>query len=307
MKILFTTASVFGACFHFISAETIIGYDGKEIEYGSHRDGLHDRALHEHRELRSRKHDLRHAKLHHVDASYLPHMLNQAHLGPTIKHRTNHTSHSLHVKPLGASPAADTLRKELRESASALSRTDRDKFDSIADEKEDLSERIAARLGRVAHSHVRGSRYQHRANVAEVGAADKFAQEFVKAPEGVSPPLAPSPGLMNAPASGPAPMPMAGGGWGTMDEDMGAPEQGFKGKIVEHDNMITMTKDWRGEYGPEAKGLNSYVKICALYPDNAWCRDRGYHRTTPPPKSSAPSLRAISLTTAFAFLCLSFA
>merc|ERR1719424_1608003 len=35
----------------------------------------------------------------------------------------------------------------------------------------------------------------------------------------------------------------------TMKEDDGAQEQGFSGKIVEHDDMKTKTADWRQEYG----------------------------------------------------------
>ena len=48
-----------------------------------------------------------------------------------------------------------------------------------------------------------------------------------------------------------------------------------------------MTQDWHGEYGPGAEGLQSYYEICALYPENKWCRLRGYHRPTPNPKSGA--------------------
>jgi hypothetical protein len=70
-----------------------------------------------------------------------------------------------------------------------------------------------------------------------------------------------------------------------MDEDAGAAEQGFSGETVEHDDMKTMTKDWRGEYGPES-GLHDFYKICAEYPDNQWCRDRGYHTSTLHPKSA---------------------
>jgi len=92
---------------------------------------------------------------------------------------------------------------------------------------------------------------------------------------------APGPAPMMAPGSAPSP---ANSAW-TMDEDMGAAEQGFSGETVEHDNMKTMTKDWRNEYGKHAGGLRSYVEICALYPDNTWCRNKGYH--TPAPRSSA--------------------
>lgn len=89
----------------------------------------------------------------------------------------------------------------------------------------------------------------------------------------------PGPAPAMAPASAPS-----NNAW-NMDEDMGAAEQGFSGDIVEHDNGKTMTKDWRNEYGKHADGLHSYVEICALYPDNSWCRNNGYH--TPAPRSSA--------------------
>lgn len=273
MKILLSAAGFLGACLPLL-AEAIIGYDGKEITYGAHRDGLHDRALHE-----IRRRDLRHAKLQHLDPSHLPHMLNQAPMPTTVKHRTNHT---------GRASAKNVGRQEPQDSATALSRISRENAGNTEGD-EDISERIATRLNRIAHAHVRGSRRQQHVKEAKASSADRFAKEFTMkdAPIGLSPPVpAPAPGPMNAPGPAPAPM-QASGGFGTMDEDMGAPEQGFRGKIVEHDNMITMTKDWRGEYGPNAEGLTSYVKICAQYPDNAWCRERGYHRTTPPPKASA--------------------
>lgn len=57
-----------------------------------------------------------------------------------------------------------------------------------------------------------------------------------------------------------------------MNEDIGAPEQGFSGPLVEHDDYETGTKDWRIEYGPDRPDYVEIVKICKKYPDNTWCR-----------------------------------
>merc|ERR1740133_344459 len=103
----------------------------------------------------------------------------------------------------------------------------------------------------------------------EVEAAPKGLPKSV--PRGIASVVAvpaPAPFAMSAP--GPAPF----SALDSMDEDTGAQEQGFDGEIVEHDNMKTMTKDFRAEYGPHAEGLHSYDKICELYPDNKWCRLR---------------------------------
>jgi hypothetical protein len=73
----------------------------------------------------------------------------------------------------------------------------------------------------------------------------------------------------------------------SMDEGEKLPSQGFQGKLVSHDNMVTQTSDWHQEYGPDAG--KSYEAICAEYPDNMWCRLRGYHGT-PEPKSGTQGL-----------------
>lgn len=55
-------------------------------------------------------------------------------------------------------------------------------------------------------------------------------------------------------------------------ENNGAPEQGFGGDRVQHDNMASVTTDWRQEFGP--KGPPSLKEVCAD-PKNAktfWCK-----------------------------------
>lgn len=58
-------------------------------------------------------------------------------------------------------------------------------------------------------------------------------------------------------------------------EGNGAPEQGFDGRKVQHDNMASATTDWRQEFGPVGpKGLR---QICA-HPENRqsfWCKLHG--------------------------------
>merc|ERR1719401_1994533 len=48
-----------------------------------------------------------------------------------------------------------------------------------------------------------------------------------------------------------------------MDEKAKQPEQGFKGKLVAHNDMKTATKDWTKEFGPAAKGSWTRKSICA--------------------------------------------
>lgn len=58
-----------------------------------------------------------------------------------------------------------------------------------------------------------------------------------------------------------------------MHGENGAPSQGFRGEIVEHENDVTMTHDWMTEYGPHGSGgHHSWSKICREYPGNAWCK-----------------------------------
>jgi len=85
---------------------------------------------------------------------------------------------------------------------------------------------------------------------------------------------------MHAHSGGPAPAPAMASSPGAaieylkrMNADEPLPSQGFNGELVEHDNMLTATEDWHKEYGPHP----TYEAICAQYPDNSWCRLRGYH------------------------------
>merc|ERR1740130_1252797 len=61
-----------------------------------------------------------------------------------------------------------------------------------------------------------------------------------------------------------------------MSEDMKLPDQGYWGKLVEHEDQKTATGDWGKEFGPDAAG--SFRKVCAKHPDSIWCRQQGYHR-----------------------------
>lgn len=117
---------------------------------------------------------------------------------------------------------------------------------------------------------------------------------------------APSPAVAMAPGTASAPEPPGGvsdrsrpSGWSRMDESEGHPEQGFSGELVAHDNMKTVTSDWHAEYGPHAKGHQSYEAICAQYPDNTWCKLRGYRAAKmKAEKSAATRLQTLVLTLA---------
>lgn len=55
-----------------------------------------------------------------------------------------------------------------------------------------------------------------------------------------------------------------------MDEDLKLPAQGYWGKLIEHDDMQTMTEDWGKEFGPSSGG-KSLKEICAKHPESSWC------------------------------------
>jgi len=75
-----------------------------------------------------------------------------------------------------------------------------------------------------------------------------------------------------------------------MSEDNGAPAQGFKGKIVEHNDKKTQTDDWNREYGSKSDGLQSWDKVCKENHDNAWCK---YHLRKSSERSGAAVPTAI--------------
>lgn len=60
-----------------------------------------------------------------------------------------------------------------------------------------------------------------------------------------------------------------------MDESLKLPTQGYWGKLIEHEDMETMTKDWGREFGRQQydtrEGFKSYAEICKKYPKNPWC------------------------------------
>jgi len=234
-------------------------------------------------------------------------MLNQA---PIIvsQHNLHIAAPSRHVRSVGfgraTSPGtlAAATGNATQDSATSLNRIEQNMMDSVYGGKAEEGTHAAKRD---QSFHFRGGHKQTAQNAAE----DLTAQEVMRERKHRAHMVghaggAPAPGASPAaaaPAGGaPAPAPMAspaaspeeakeeedGNSGFVMDEDLGAPSQGFSGEIVEHDNMKTQTQDWRGEYGP-GNGRHDFVKICALYPDNQWCRDRGYHKTTPRPRSAA--------------------
>jgi len=326
MQFFYASAAFLGFLAQF-NAEGIIGYDGQEHHWHPHRDGLHDHALHE----VHRRHDLSHPRLRRFDHHELPHMLNQ---GPIVVSQRNlHITSSSHKRVgFGASEAPKTLaaaagsvEQEAAIKAMKLSRTEVDIMDSVYGESAVDHSKHAAK--RDQGFHFRVGHKQSEQHAAEDMTAQEVARERNRrmhkeviglkrsvvrvggppAAAGGAPAAAgdaPSPAPMGSPALSPASVmaeedDQTTNDHFTMDEDIGASEQGFSGKVVEHDNMKTMTHDWRGEYGP-GSGVHSYEKICAMYPDNQWCHDRGYHRPTSPPKSAARSATSLALVvTAF--------
>lgn len=53
-------------------------------------------------------------------------------------------------------------------------------------------------------------------------------------------------------------------------ENIPAPEQGFHGRPVQHDDMDSMTGDWNIEFGP--KGPDTAYEVCKQHPENWWCK-----------------------------------
>jgi hypothetical protein len=116
----------------------------------------------------------------------------------------------------------------------------------------------------------------HEENEKDTEEVEKEREEIDAKPDpGPSPALAASPGPAPALAPGPAPGP-ANTGLSMKVVDPGLPEQGYNehsDKNVMHEDMVTMTKDWRGEWPMMAKSENEAVHdICDDYPDHAWCK-----------------------------------
>lgn len=86
-------------------------------------------------------------------------------------------------------------------------------------------------------------------------------------------PSGPSPATVASPLPGPAPAPAAEGG-----EPL--PSQGFSGRLVAHADTVTQTSDWHVEYGPHAP-RKTFQEMCAEYPENTWCKYKGYHKKDP--------------------------
>jgi len=314
MQLLCVSVALSGLVVQFVRAEAIIGFDGKEHDYRphTHRDGLHDHALHE--IVHPRRHDLSHPRLRRWDGGHLHHMLNQA---PIIVSQQNLriATNSRHIKRGGTGVAtppstlAATAGNATHESATGLNRMEKNMVDAVSEHTVEEDKHAAKRD---QNFHFRRGHEQTEKNAAEDltaeevqrgarerGDKDKVKVKFAVAKTQGLAPSAAAPGAAPAPAASPAAAPGASpaaapsspeekkeetNNMFSMQEDLGAQEQGFSGDLVQHDDMKTMTKDWRGEYGP---GQSSYKRICQQYPDNQWCRDRGYHQSTPPPKSGA--------------------
>lgn len=116
--------------------------------------------------------------------------------------------------------------------------------------------------------------------------------------------VAAAPGAAKAP-SGMSGHDMYNPAWPPMDANAKLPEQGYTGEGVAHDNMKTATSDWHAEYGPHS-GHQSYEAICAAYPDNTWCKLRGY-RAKQLQKSAAARLQGLLLTLTAPLLVLAIA
>lgn len=72
-----------------------------------------------------------------------------------------------------------------------------------------------------------------------------------------------------------------------MDAELKLPTQGYWGKLIEHEDMETMTGDWGKEFGP---GTHKTLQaVCAEHPNNPWCADQGlvpggrHHRSASSP------------------------
>lgn len=127
---------------------------------------------------------------------------------------------------------------------------------------------------------------------APAPAPEKEAPAPAPAPEEEAPAPAPAkeapaPAPLQGPVPAPAPVPhdekyyFEEGGKSParlhMDESLKLPAQGYWGKLVEHEDQKTITADWGQEFGPAADHRNMY-QICKDHPDNAWCRNQGYHK-----------------------------
>lgn len=106
---------------------------------------------------------------------------------------------------------------------------------------------------------------------------------------------APSPAGAGSPNPAPMPAP-ASPQWDKLGRPL--PVQGFKGKLVEHEDQVTMTDDWGMEFGPRA-GHRDIRAVCAEHPGNEWCDVHGYYD-----KGAAPLKSMAAVFGSLLLICL---
>jgi len=120
-----------------------------------------------------------------------------------------------------------------------------------------------------------------------------YCSQFLAETTDVSSPAATPMSPFPAPAPAASP---AGAPCGRALESNPLPDQGFHGTLVEHNNMKTSTSDWRSEYGPRTP---TFKEICAKYPKSVWCKAHGYH-SKPVPLRAASQTWALPIATMLA-------
>eukprot|EP00429_Kryptoperidinium_foliaceum_P004100 CAMPEP_0176009066 /NCGR_PEP_ID=MMETSP0120_2-20121206/4062_1 /TAXON_ID=160619 /ORGANISM="Kryptoperidinium foliaceum, Strain CCMP 1326" /LENGTH=317 /DNA_ID=CAMNT_0017341857 /DNA_START=72 /DNA_END=1025 /DNA_ORIENTATION=- len=135
----------------------------------------------------------------------------------------------------------------------------------------------------------------------EVAASEshRAAMAMAGAPSPVGP-MAPSPAAAQ-PAS---PSPAAP--WHSMDPEQGLQEDGYSGRLVDHDDQETQTSDWQSEFGPNA-GHRSIEDVCRSYPESEWCQlHMHYHGHGKKwwQRSGAPSSSIVALSALVAIVIL---
>jgi len=175
----------------------------------------------------------------------------------------------------------EEMEKELKEAEKNDKKLQAEKLESEAEEVEE---------GKGAKAEVAAEK---EVAAAKEGAEGAGAPAPATAPSGAPPPGgkkagAPAP----AAAAGPAGAPSAGGKYPAneawyyksggidagrfhMNEKLKLPTHGYHGPLVEHEDMVTGTADWRAEFG-DSDG-KSLAEVCERHPESRWCHKKtGY-------------------------------
>jgi len=184
-----------------------------------------------------------------------------------------------------AAGAAKTQAEDEANAAGSRSKTEREKEKAAAVKKTSSKEKANQKGKESEQGKLETAEAEKEADEAAAEAKIAEAQEKLAA----APAPAPAPAAEAKIAHAPAPPPMGGDLlWARyMTNDKPLPDQGFKGKLIKHEDGDTQTEDWMRERTPG----DDPCLICAKRPNNPWCQSKCSHVVTPQEKTVVEVIR----------------